>query len=327
VYHLGNNPYHGFVYEAALQRPGVAVFHELVLHHLVSHLMVEGLRQPERYIRVMTDEYGEAGTRLADLRFRGVATDLEKFVFPLTGHVARGAAVIVVHSKDAREEMERIAPGVPVSVIPHHAGAPPKEVRGIGRAEARAALGLPAEAFLVGHFGFITRPKHPAAVIAGFGRLAARRPDARLLLVGADHSGGGLDLLIERQGLRNRVILAGFVDMARFYLYVKAVDAVVNLRYPSAGETSGTLTRALAEGRPLVVNRVGSFAELPDDIALKVEVDEDQAEGVGRELVRLASDQELRRHMEGEAGRYAATILDPRRCRDLYVEAALIAAG
>ena len=97
---------------------------------------------------------------------------------------------------------------------------------------------------------------------------------------------------------------------------------VVNLRYPSAGESSGTMARALAEGKPLVVNNLGSFGELPDDVACKVEVDEDQAEGVARELTRLAGDEALRARMSRCAEEYARTVLNPVRCRDLYLEVA-----
>lgn len=53
------------------------------------------------------------------------------------------------------------------------------------RAEARARLGLPAEGVVFGRIGQPSVWKwHPAAVDA-FGRLAARRPDVHLLLVGA----------------------------------------------------------------------------------------------------------------------------------------------
>jgi glycosyltransferase involved in cell wall biosynthesis len=321
-HHLGNNPHHAFVYELAQEHPGIAVFHELVLHHMIDHLLMEGLPQIARYERVMEAEYGQVGLRLAELRSRWVSTDFEKFLFPLAGEVARRARAIVVHNQDARERMEEVAPGVPVFVIPHHAGSPPPEVEGVTRAEARRTLGLPADAFIVGHFGYITKPKHPAAVIGGFARLVERFPDSLLVLTGADHSGGGLQYLVTKHGLGDRVRTAGFVDLHRFYLYLKAVDAVVSLRYPSAGESSGTLTRAIAEGRPVIVNDLGSFAELPDDVALKVEVDEDWTEAVGRHLVKLAEDPALRSRMQEAARRFAARELSPARCRDLYLEAA-----
>src|ERR1039458_7808491 len=40
LYHLGNNPHHGFVYEAALRHPGVVVMHESNLHHLMPVLTI-----------------------------------------------------------------------------------------------------------------------------------------------------------------------------------------------------------------------------------------------------------------------------------------------
>jgi hypothetical protein len=40
LYHLGNNPHHGFVYEAALRHPGVVVMHESNLHHLIADLTI-----------------------------------------------------------------------------------------------------------------------------------------------------------------------------------------------------------------------------------------------------------------------------------------------
>ena len=65
-----------------------------------------------------------------------------------------------------------------------------------------------------------------------------------------------------------------------------ACDVLVILRSPTMGETSGTAIRALSLGKPLVVSDVGWFAELPDDVALKVPVDE-------REVAALAAALEL----------------------------------
>jgi glycosyltransferase involved in cell wall biosynthesis len=321
-YHLGNNPHHEFVYEAALARPAIAVFHDFVLHHLVAHLMVEAGRRRDRYTELLREEYGEAGERLAELRVRRIATDYEKFVFPLNEHVVRASSAVVVHSHDSAERMRQIAPDVPVSVIPHHAGSPPPSVAGVTRQEARARLGLAQGSFLVGHFGFITRPKQPSAVIGGFERLVKVHPDSLLVMTGADHTGGGLDRLVRRHGLDGRVLKAGYVDLEHFYLYLKAVDATINLRYPSAGESSGTFARALAEGRAAIVNDLGSFAEVPNDVSLKVEIDGDQARQIGEHLIGLAEDEAFKAGIEANARRYATTVLDPARCAELYMEVA-----
>jgi glycosyltransferase involved in cell wall biosynthesis len=322
LYHLGNNPYHEFVYDLAMRLPGVQVFHDFVMHHLLAAVLAEDNKDWERYGALLRAEYGERGTRLAGLKFRGVATEFEKFVFPLNAHLARRAQAIVVHSEDSRERILALAPDVPVVVIPHHAGQPPAGVAAVTREEARRMLGLRADAFLVGHFGYITRPKQPAAVIGGFAKLAARRTDAELVMIGADNTGGGMDRLIRMYEVEGRVRMAGFVDLKKFYLYLKAVDAVINLRYPSAGESSGTFARGLAEGRAVIVNNLGSFSEVPPDVALKVEIDGNQTEAVGEHLIHLAEDPEFRARIESNARQYAATVLDPIRCRDLYLNVA-----
>src|SRR6516225_4327987 len=41
VYHVGNNGYHGFVYETALRHSGVVVMHESNLHHLIADLTIK----------------------------------------------------------------------------------------------------------------------------------------------------------------------------------------------------------------------------------------------------------------------------------------------
>jgi glycosyltransferase involved in cell wall biosynthesis len=320
-YHLGNNPWHEFVYEASLRHPGISVFHDVVMHHLIAHAMIEARDMVPRYQRLLATEHGEAGDRLARLKVMAVASDFEKFLFPLSGHIARRAAGIVVHSLDSRDRLLAAAGDVdvPVEVIPHHAGAPPSQVAGIDRAEARRRLGLPLDGFLVGHLGFVTMPKQPGALVAGFARLYREWPEARLIVVGADNTGGAFEYTARRHGVHPAVVSTGYVDLVAFYLNLMALDVVVNLRYPTAGESSGTFARALAQGRATIVNNYGSFAEVPRDVALKVEVDGDQAAELGGHLVRLARQPELRSALERNAREYARAVLDPRRCRDLYL--------
>src|ERR1044072_4903027 len=40
VYQIGNNGFHGFVYETALKHPGVVVLHESNLHHLIADITI-----------------------------------------------------------------------------------------------------------------------------------------------------------------------------------------------------------------------------------------------------------------------------------------------
>ena len=67
-----------------------------------------------------------------------------------------------------------------------------------------------------------------------------------------------------------------------------ACDAIVSLRSPTMGETSGSAIRALSLGKPLVVSDVGWFSELPDDAVLKVPVDEREEDTLRAALEALA---------------------------------------
>jgi glycosyltransferase involved in cell wall biosynthesis len=326
-YHLGNGVDNEFVYPLARDLPAVHVFHDVVLHHMLSHMTIETTGDFPAYRALLTEEYGELGEELTRLRRRRVASDYEKFLFPLNGAVARAAQAIVVHSEDSRERLSRGAPDVSATVIPHHATGPPPRLAGISQEEARRRLHLPSDAFVVGHLGFMTFSKQPRAVLKAFARLHAAHPNAFLLIVGGDFTGGLVGRLIRAHGLERSVKATGFVDAARYFTALRAIDVVVSLRFPTAGESSGTISRALTEGKPVISNDVGSFAEIPDDVTLKVEVDGDQEEELTAHLLRLAGDPGLRARMGAAARHYASTVLDPKRCRDLYLSVAERVAG
>ncbi len=72
-----------------------------------------------------------------------------------------------------------------------------------------------------------------------------------------------------------------------------ACDVVLNLRYPTVGESSGTLLRALGMGKAVVVSDVGSFREYPDEICLKAPVDASEEDHLFEYLNLLASRPEV----------------------------------
>ena len=68
-----------------------------------------------------------------------------------------------------------------------------------------------------------------------------------------------------------------------------ACDVLVNLRSPTMGETSGSVIRGLALGKPMLVSDVGWFGELPDGVALKIPVDDYEVATIAGAL-ELAAD-------------------------------------
>ena len=78
--------------------------------------------------------------------------------------------------------------------------------------------------------------------------------------------------MIGSMGLSANVRVLGFAPIEEFVGYLGACDIVLNLRYPTVGESSGTLLRSLGLGKAVMVSEVGSFQEFPDDVCLKVPV-------------------------------------------------------
>ena len=265
VYHIGNNPdAHDWILDALRRTPGLVVLHDFVLHHLVAGVTI-GRRDGHGYLDAMEREHGVVGRLLA----HGV---LDKRIpplwearpedFPLAGEVLSLATGLVVHSRYVEERARAAGFARPIARVPHPAWPAPD-------VPAADVDGAP----LVGAFGNVNASKRVPQLLEAFARLRAEHPAARLLLVGATSPGFDLERRLQRLGLDgDGIVREGRVDERRLWALMKACDVHVSLRSPTMGETSGTAIRALTLGKPLVVSDVGWFAELPDDVALKVPV-------------------------------------------------------
>ena len=316
LYHVGNNPdAHGWIVEALRRRPGVVVLHDFVLHHLVAGLTL-GRRDGPGYLGAMQREAGVAGRLLAHGVLDGIVPPLWEVRpedFPLAGevleHAAKPGGGLVVHSRYVAERA--VASGYDGRLwrIPHPAWPDP----GVA---AEDVAGEP----VIGCFGNINASKRIPQLLEAFAALRASHPDARLLLVGAD-----LDARLSQ--LPDGVERVDYVDEQRLWSLMGACDVCVSLRAPTMGETSGSAIRALVLGKPLVVSDVGWFAELPDEVALKVPVDAYEAETLGAALELLASNDRAQAAMGDAARAYVAAEHDLDRSAEAYVAALEEAAG
>jgi hypothetical protein len=108
---------------------------------------------------------------------------------------------------------------------------------------------------------------------------------------------------------------------------MKGVDIAVNLRHPTMGETSGSVIRAISLGKPLVVSDVGSFSELPDEVALKVPVGDDEVAVLTAALELLVTRGDVREAMSTAGVELARREHDLSRVAELYAAALEEAVG
>lgn len=267
LYHLGNDPdAHGWILDALYEHPGVVVLHEYVLHHLIAGTTI-GRGKGRDYLDAMERELGVAG-RLLGL---GVLDNLLPLLwetqperFPLSGVVLDRATGLIVHSNYVAERARAAGYDGPLWRIPH-------PVWPMGAVEpATDVSGDP----LIGCFGFLNMNKRIPQLLEAFASFRQTRPGARLLLAGGSGERFDVERRLERLGLTDGVERMDYVPEERMWSLMAACDVLVNLRYPTMGETSGSVIRALALGQPLLVSDVGWFSELPGEAVLKVPVDD-----------------------------------------------------
>src|SRR5205085_3842823 len=221
---------------------------------------------------------------------------------PMTRRVIESAKGLVVHSAFMVDEMRKAGFHGPIARIPHGAWIPE-----VDRFAYRERLGLDdIETPLIGIFGHLKPYKRIAESLRAFRRLLRVEPRAKIILVGERHPDFAVDSLIRTLDLGGHVRILGFTPIEDFVGYIAACDIVLNLRYPTVGETSGSLLRSLGLGRAVLVSEVGAFAELPDDICLKVPVGADEEDLIFEYLNLLVSQPEMAKSLGTRAHQYVS---------------------
>ncbi len=298
LYHIGNNQLHGAIYDRALKNPGVVVLHDAVLQHFLL-----GRLSSQQYVDEFIFNYGEWTRSLAEDLWKHrarSAADPRYFEWPMLKRIATAARAIVVHNPAAAAMVRKHAPEARVFEIPHLFVSPqvPSEVDTL---RFRAALGSGPRTVLAGVFGHQRESKRLAVVLRAFQRVWKSGEDARLLITGSFAS-SDLERSLAGQLSDPRIIRAGYLDESDFWRYAAAVDLCINLRYPTAAETSGIAIRLMGIGKPVAFSDGSEIACFPENACLRIETGQCEEEMLAAYITWLAGDREA-----GEAiGRRAA---------------------
>lgn len=143
--------------------------------------------------------------------------------------------------------------------------------------DLRAELGIPPDAPVAGIVSRVKPDRRHAELVDAFGRVAARLPEARLVVVGRGEGLPDLRTHVERSGLADRVVFAGYRRGAELAAAYRTLDVKVLLAEGNDG-TCRALLEGMASGRPGVAWAFGAPAESivhgetgllapPDDVA------------------------------------------------------------
>lgn len=297
LYHLGNSPPHAYVHRACLARPGVVFLHDWSLHHLVLHETVER-GDTAAYLREMRRSHDTRGTFVGRQVARALGGDLLPASFPLNDRVLESSLAIVGLSRWLLRRVAQAVPGRPLLHLPHHFSSPLHPLP--GREEARTALGLPPDALVVTSPGLATASKELPTVLRAIAALAPRHPTLRLVVAGGVDPRLPLAEWASAAGVADRLQVTGRLSLEDFLRHLAASDVVVALRFPSHGEMSGAVVRALGVGRPVLVTAgTPVAAEFPEGVVLGIDPgprrEEELAAVLGHLLERPAARETLGR--------------------------------
>jgi hypothetical protein len=128
----------------------------------------------------------------------------------------------------------------------------------------RGQHGIAPDAVVFGCFGALTPEKRVPQILAAFRATLPHAPSAHLLLAGAPAAHYDVAGDIGARGLRDRVTLTGYLESDEALTdHLAACDVSLNLRWPTARETSGPWLRALAAARATIVTDLAHRADLP----------------------------------------------------------------
>ncbi len=304
LYHLGNSPLHAYVYRAARARPGIAFLHEWNLHHLVAH-ETRAHENPSAYLREMRRAHGETGTFVGRQVARGLGGDLFAALLPLNERILERSLAVVTLTRETCERVRRRLPGRPALALASHFVSPLEPPP--SRAEARRALGLPDDLVLVTAPGLGTVAKRLDLAVQAVARLRQSDPRVRLVVAGAVDPAAGLAAAAQANGLGDGLMVTGRLSLEDFARHIIAADVVLALRFPSHGEMSAALVRALGLGRTALVS-AGTPAglEFPEGVVVPVTPGPGEAEELFALLQHLLANEALRETIGSLARAYVA---------------------
>jgi glycosyltransferase involved in cell wall biosynthesis len=316
LYHVGNNALHRDIYQRALAHPGVVVLHDAVLQHLFL-----GMLDANEYIEEFVYNYGETARDLArqlwEQRARSGA-DARYFAYPMLKRIAAASRAVIVHNPAAAALVRQHAPHTQIVEIPH-LFQPPELPSPEETLHFRESLGLGAETLLIGTFGHQRETKRLTVLLRAFQRAVQSGADVRLLVSGSFVSGtfeNAIAPLLQRPG----VIRTGYLPEPELWRYAAATDVCVNLRYPSAAETSGIAVRMMGIGKPVIFTSSEALGRIPANACLRLDVGPDEEKMLAGYIAWLAGNREAGLEIGRRAAAHIAQCHAPEKVAREYWE-------
>jgi hypothetical protein len=297
IYHLADDPAHGFAYGALLRRTGLVVLEEWNLHRLV-YGETAGRGDATLYRREARRGHGVTGDFVARQVLRGWGGRLPALV-PLNERVLETGLGFVAVTEGLRARLVTAVPGAPILRLPLPFLAPLKLP---APATARASLDLALDRLVV-------------VAVQPAGNLAS----ADRITWALDEIGAG--------DPRPAIVWTREEDPA-LATALGAADVVVALEDSVRSGLGRAIPMAVAAGRPTLVTAGSAAAtEMPEGVVARVSPGPDEVHEIVALVRRLLGDAALRASMGRLARTFAAERSDAAPCVRALLDLIPVLAG
>lgn len=301
IYNIGNHPsFHGYIYEAAIKHPGMVILHDYMLYFLFT-----GYYQKQNDLYSKLYSANDINSFLTVKRaVKKNGPDLLKqteltFSLSLNKELLSSGNKIMVHSEYARNKVlstgfiaeDRVRK---INLLAH---IDTSSDYYISKEELYSKYNIPTDAFVISSLGYIAPTKLNREICEAVKNISNDSSKKLCYVMAGD--GDYVDDELES----DRIIKTGYADEKEFNSFIKYSDLIVNLRYPSVGETSGAMIRILQLGKACIINNIGWFAEIPDECAVKIGTDNLKAD-IESSIKELSEDEKKRQSLGENAALY-----------------------
>ncbi|HEV8428207.1 MAG TPA: glycosyltransferase family 4 protein [Pyrinomonadaceae bacterium] len=304
IYHLGNNSlFHKEIYKLAWNFPATIVLHDYNLSafmHEAFYLQADW----RLYEEALDSTNGEPDRK----KTLGIIPRLRRYVgtVPMSRAIVNRSRKVIVHHRWIKEQFSDAGH---IHVIPMFAKVDAQP----GREQIESfkkRFRIDPRNFILSCLGFINTNKMPQLQVEVAKRLLAQGYPVHLIFAGETAPEvKRLQSEVEASEYRENITFTGYLDDTDYLAVLRCSDVVINLRNPSMGEGSLTLTQALAAGKPAIISDINQYREFPDRVCWKVTHDENEAQLLYEYLIVLLSNRNVREALSRNSLDYAESVL------------------
>ena len=242
---------------------------------------------------------------------------VKRFVVRLAVGYANLCDLVFAPSRSVKDLLMERGVRTPITVIPTGIRLE-RYRRGHGLA-MRQTLGIPRDAFLVGHVGRLGPEKNLDFLARSAALFLHRLPEARFLLVGEGPSRAEAVKVFQRWGVADRLHCPGAL---RSQALIDAYRAMDLFAFSSKSETQGLVVlEAMAAGVPVAALRASGVVDMLEDGVNGFLLDRESVEELAGLLGRFARLPRDRQHHMGREAERTASAFSLERCADRALEA------